>query len=90
MVGGHPTREGVGVMLTTVAELLAEHPLAARVLAGREPDVIDRLLDLPSLHDFTDDLAVDIRAAQVAGEIRADIDARRDRARGSRRSCSRS
>jgi AcrR family transcriptional regulator len=75
VVGGHPTAEGVGVMLTTVATLLAEHPLAARVLAGREPDVIDRLLDLPSLHEFTADLAEDIRVAQVAGEIRADIDA---------------
>ena len=75
VVGGHPTREGVGVMLTTVATLLAEHPLAARVLAGREPDVIDRLLDLPSLHEFTADLAEDIRSAQSDGEIRADIDA---------------
>ena len=62
-------------MLTTVATLLAEHPLAARVLAGREPDVIDRLLDLPSLHEFTADLAEDIRSAQGDGEIRADIDA---------------
>jgi AcrR family transcriptional regulator len=73
-IDGLPTGEAVGAMLTTLATLVTEHPLAARVLAGREPDVIDRLLDLPSLHAFTEDLAGDIRAAQMAGEIRADID----------------
>ena len=55
---------------------MADHPLAARVLSGHEPDVIDRLLDLPSLQQLTDEVAVGIALAQEAGEIRADVDAR--------------
>ncbi len=44
------------------------------MLAGREPEVIDRLLDLPSLRDFNHQVAEDIATAQRAGEVRADVD----------------
>ena len=75
-VDGLPMREGVGTMVAVLAERVADHPLAARVLSGHEPDVIDRLLDLPSLQQLTDEVAVGIALAQEAGEIRADVDAR--------------
>ena len=67
-----PGREAV--VLTQLAEHVAEHPHAARVLSGREPDVIDRVLELPSLQEFKAQIAADIAAAQATGEVRADVD----------------
>lgn len=75
-VDGLPMREGVGTMVSVLLERVAEHPLAARVLSGQEPDVIDRLLDLPSQQRLTDEVAAGIELAQAAGTIRSDIDAR--------------
>ena len=75
-VDGLPMREGVGTMVSVLLERVAEHPLAARVLSGQEPDVIDRLLDLPSQQRLTDEVAEGIELAQAAGTIRSDIDAR--------------
>jgi AcrR family transcriptional regulator len=66
--------ERLVAFLDALATRLDHHPLARRVLAGREPEVIGRLLDLPSLgalrHETTDEL----RAAQRDGELRDDID----------------
>jgi len=53
--------------------LLPEHPLARRVLAGQEPDVIAQLLELPSLAELRSHLATDIAAAQADGDARPDI-----------------
>jgi AcrR family transcriptional regulator len=63
------------VVLAALADHVTEHPLAARVLSGQEPEVIDRVLDLPSLRDFNAQIAADIAAAQAAGEVRSDVDA---------------
>jgi AcrR family transcriptional regulator len=60
----------LGVLVTE----LPEHPLAARVLSGREPEVLPRLLNLPSLQVLRGDLAADLRAGQQQGEVRADVD----------------
>jgi AcrR family transcriptional regulator len=60
-----------------VAELVAridDHPLARRVLAGQEPEVVGRLLDLPSLNALTATFAEQLAAGQEAGDVRADID----------------
>jgi AcrR family transcriptional regulator len=61
-------------LLATLGELLPEYPLAARVLAGREPGMLARLLDLPSLDAVAHDLAADLTDAQRRGEVRTDID----------------
>ncbi|HEX6311541.1 MAG TPA: TetR/AcrR family transcriptional regulator [Acidimicrobiia bacterium] len=66
-----------GEFALRVAELVArlgEHPLARRVLAGQEPEVVGRLLDLPSLAALTAGFADQLAAGQAAGEVRADVD----------------
>src|SRR5689334_1136215 len=73
-ISGTPVAGREAVVLAELADHVNEHPLAARVLAGREPEVIDRLLDLPSLREFNRQVAEDIAAAQRAGEVRADVD----------------
>jgi AcrR family transcriptional regulator len=47
-VDGLPMPEGVAGMVAALGDRLPHHPLAARVLAGHEPDVIDRLVDEPA------------------------------------------
>jgi len=53
---------------------LDEHPLARRVLSGEESEVLRRLLDLPSLAEVRSTLADELRAGQLTGEIRGDVD----------------
>ena len=73
-IEGTPVRDREAIILAELADHITEHPLAARVLAGQEPEVIDRVLDLPSLREFNAQIVADIAAAQAAGEVRADID----------------
>jgi AcrR family transcriptional regulator len=55
---------------------LERHGLARRVLAGQEPEVIDRLLSIPALLELRHRLTEAIAAGQDAGRVRADIDAK--------------
>lgn len=73
-IAGTPVRAREAVILAALADHITEHPLAARVLSGQEPEVIDRVLDLPSLRAFNAQIAHDIAEAQVAGEVRTDVD----------------
>ena len=50
------------------------HRLARRVLAGQEPEVIHRLVDLPALQDITAELSQQLREEQAAGQV-AGLDA---------------
>ncbi len=50
------------------------HPLARRLLAGLEPEVTDRVLEIPALADLRARCADQLRAEQVNGSVRADID----------------
>ncbi|MBA2279838.1 MAG: TetR/AcrR family transcriptional regulator [Actinomycetota bacterium] len=50
------------------------HPLARRVLAGLEPDVTDRVLEIPALTELRKACAERIAAEQLAGTVRSDID----------------
>ncbi|HZJ28189.1 MAG TPA: TetR/AcrR family transcriptional regulator [Acidimicrobiia bacterium] len=67
-------RASVPAVLATLVERIDLHPLAQRVLSGREPEVIDRLLELPSLLAFTREIEASIADAQRDGEVRSDID----------------
>jgi AcrR family transcriptional regulator len=62
--------------LGALVALLPEHPLAERVLGGREPETVHRLLDLPSLAAVKAELTDDLRRGQERGEVRRDVDAR--------------
>jgi AcrR family transcriptional regulator len=70
----HEWREG---LLLTLLESLEHHPLARRVLAGLEPEFTVRLLDIPVLAELRKASAEQLRMQQLAGEVRADIDADR-------------
>ena len=61
------------VMYTVVA-VVERHPLARRVLAGLEPDVASRVVDLPALAELRKTCAQRLAAEQLAGKVRADID----------------
>ena len=61
-------------LITALLEGLERHGLARRVLAGQEPEVIDRLLAIPALLELRGRLAAAIAAGQDAGRLRSDID----------------
>ena len=63
-------------LLPALVAGLEDHGLARRVLAGQEPEVIDRLLSIPALLELRHRLAEAIAAGQDAGRVRADIDAK--------------
>lgn len=63
-----------GLLLTLVAAV-ERHPLARRVLAGLEPDVTDRVLDLPALAELRKTVAARLCEDQQTGLVRHDIDA---------------
>lgn len=63
-----------GLIFTLVAAVDG-HPLARRVLAGLEPDVTDRVLEIPALTELRKAVAERLRSEQAAGTVRADIDA---------------
>jgi AcrR family transcriptional regulator len=60
-------------LIFTLLDAVGRHPLARRVLAGLEPDFTVRLLSIPALEQLRK--ASGERAHQLAGKVRADIDA---------------
>ena len=68
---GHRWRQG---LLISLVEAVSRHPLAGRVLANHEPDVLDRVVDLPALAELRKAVAARLTAEQFDGQIRSDID----------------
>ena len=64
-------------LIFTLLDALDRHPLARRVLAGLEPEFTVRLLDIPALEQLRKASCERIRAQQLAGDVRADVDARK-------------
>ncbi len=62
-------------LIFTLVAAVQHHPLARRVLAGREPEVTDRVLEIPALAELRKACTERIRAGQLAGVVRDDIDA---------------
>lgn len=54
---------------------VGRHPLAERVLAGLEPHVTSRMLEMPALTELRSTVTERLRADQAAGLVRPDIDA---------------
>ncbi len=71
---GFPANQLVPVVLLGLLAELDAHPLAQRVVSGREPDALARLVDLPALGTLRAFIASEVAAAQRRGEVRADID----------------
>src|SRR4051794_26079031 len=62
-------------LLFTLVAAVDRHPLARRLLAGLEPDVTGRVLDIPALNELRKACAERLRSEQAAGTVRHDIDA---------------
>src|SRR3954453_12712720 len=61
-------------LLVTLVAAVDGHPLARRVLAGLEPDVTDRVLEIPALTELRKACAERLRTEQLNGRVRHDID----------------
>ncbi|HAM02427.1 MAG TPA: hypothetical protein DCQ30_09425 [Acidimicrobiaceae bacterium] len=63
------------ILLVTLIEAVDRHPLARRLLAGLEPDVTDRVLEIPALAELRKACIERLRGEQMVGKVRADVDA---------------
>lgn len=61
-------------LVFTLMDAVEHHPLARRVLGGLEPDVIDRVLEIPALTELRKACIERLRSEQVTGAVRPDID----------------
>jgi AcrR family transcriptional regulator len=61
-------------LLVTLVAAVDGHPLARRLLAGLEPDVTDRGLEIPALAELRKACVERLRTEQAAGLVRSDID----------------
>lgn len=78
--GGSPVADASiadwrNTMVFTLRDAVERHPLARRVLGGLEPDVIDRVLDIPALAELRKATIERLRSEQLTGTVRSDIDA---------------
>jgi AcrR family transcriptional regulator len=62
-------------LLFTLVEAVERHPLARRLLGGLEPEVTDRVLEIPALADLRKACAERLRVEQLGGTVRPDVDA---------------
>jgi AcrR family transcriptional regulator len=62
------------VVLFKLFDAVDQHPLARRVLAGLEPEVTERVLEIPALAEMRKACADRVRAEQLNGTVRSDID----------------
>jgi AcrR family transcriptional regulator len=61
-------------LLFTLVGAVQHHPLAQRLLAGLEPEVTVRVLEIPALTELRKACAERLRTEQLAGTVRPDID----------------
>ena len=62
------------VLFFSLVAAVEGHPLARRLLAGLEPEVTVRVLEIPALSDLRKAVAERLAAEQMAGTVRHDID----------------
>ena len=61
-------------LIFTLVAAVDRHPLARRLLAGLEPDVTARVVDIPALVELRKAVAERLAAEQVNGRVRTDIE----------------
>jgi AcrR family transcriptional regulator len=62
-------------LLVTLVGAVDHHPLAKRLLAGLEPEVTVRVLEIPALSELRKTTAERLRTEQASGTVRSDVDA---------------
>lgn len=72
MVRGTVSGEWQSVLESLLAAM-KDHPLAQRILSGREPGHTERLIDIPALTDLREEIGHQLALGQLAGLIRSDI-----------------
>lgn len=63
-------------LMLSLVDAVEAHPLARRVLAGLEPDVTDRVAEIPALVELRAAVAERLGEEQRNGTVRPDIDVR--------------
>src|SRR5580692_11545655 len=61
-------------LILTLVDAVERHPLARRLLAGLEPDVTVRVLEIPALNELRKACTELLRNGRAAGTVRVDID----------------
>ena len=61
-------------LIFTLVAAVERHPLARRLLAGLEPEVTPRVLEMPALSELRKAATEKLRLGQLAGTVRSDID----------------
>src|SRR5580658_7133525 len=61
-------------LILTLIGALERHPLACRLLAGLEPDVTSRVLEMPALAELRKACAEQLRTEQIEGSVWVDIE----------------
>jgi AcrR family transcriptional regulator len=61
-------------LIVTLLRSLDRHPLARRLLAGLEPEVTARLIEIPALEELRKVTAERLLTEQLSGAVRPDID----------------
>jgi AcrR family transcriptional regulator len=61
-------------LAVTLYAALGHHPLTRRLLAGQEPEVSARVMEIPALSELRKAVAERLRAEQLTGNVRTDID----------------
>lgn len=61
-------------LIFTLVDAVERHPLARRLLAGLEPDVTARVLEIPAVNELRNECTQRLRTGQVVGAVRPDID----------------
>lgn len=61
-------------LIASLVDALDRHPLARRVLSGLEPAATDRVIEIPAMLELRKAIVERLRADQLAGTIRSDID----------------
>jgi AcrR family transcriptional regulator len=61
-------------LIFTLVAAVEHHPLARRLLAGLEPEVTDRVLEIPALAELRKACTERLRSEQLTGSVRPDID----------------
>ena len=71
---GATAEDWLQTLIFTLVGAVERHPLARRLLAGLEPEVTDRVLEIPALAELRKACAERLRSEQLAGSVRSDID----------------